>query len=73
MAFLEMKNVEKEFGSIRVLRGVNLEVNEHQVVCLIGHRVAGSPRYCAVSMAWKKFKAAKSGLRMIACLAPAST
>src|SRR4026209_2377221 len=36
MAFLEMKNVEKEFGSMRVLRGVNLEVNEHQVVCLIG-------------------------------------
>jgi polar amino acid transport system ATP-binding protein len=36
MAFLEMKNVEKEFGSIRVLRGINLEVNEHQVVCLIG-------------------------------------
>src|SRR5687768_10943359 len=36
LAFLEMKNVEKEFGSIRVLRGLNLTVNEHQVVCLIG-------------------------------------
>jgi polar amino acid transport system ATP-binding protein len=36
MAFLEMKNVEKEFGPVRVLRGINLEVNEHQVVCLIG-------------------------------------
>ena len=36
MAFLEIKNVEKEFGPIRVLRGVNLSVNEHQVVCLIG-------------------------------------
>jgi polar amino acid transport system ATP-binding protein len=36
MAFLEMKDVAKEFGPVRVLRGLNLEVNEHQVVCLIG-------------------------------------
>ncbi len=36
MAFLEIRNVEKEFGIIRVLRGVNLQVDEHQVVCLIG-------------------------------------
>lgn len=36
MAFLEMVNVEKEFGPIRVLRGVNLLVREHEVVCLIG-------------------------------------
>jgi polar amino acid transport system ATP-binding protein len=31
-----MINVAKEFGPMRVLRGLNLEVNEHQVVCLIG-------------------------------------
>jgi polar amino acid transport system ATP-binding protein len=36
VAFLEMINVAKEFGPMRVLRGLNLEVNEHQVVCLIG-------------------------------------
>lgn len=36
MAFLEIRNVEKEFGHIKVLRGVNLSVDEHQVVCLIG-------------------------------------
>jgi polar amino acid transport system ATP-binding protein len=36
MAFLEIRNVEKEFGPVKVLRGVNMEVNEHQVVCLIG-------------------------------------
>ncbi len=36
MSFLEIRNVEKEFGPIRVLRGVNLSVEEHQVVCLIG-------------------------------------
>jgi polar amino acid transport system ATP-binding protein len=36
MAFLEMKNVEKHFGPVQVLRGINLDVKEHQVVCLIG-------------------------------------
>ena len=36
MAFLEMRNVEKEFGPIKVLRGLNMSVDEHQVVCLIG-------------------------------------
>ena len=36
MAFLEMINVQKEFGPIKVLRGINLNVDEHQVVCLIG-------------------------------------
>ena len=36
MAFLEIRQVEKVFGAIKVLKGVDLEVNEHQVVCLIG-------------------------------------
>ena len=36
MAFLEMHDVEKKFGTTQVLRGLNLNVNEHQVVCLIG-------------------------------------
>src|SRR5687768_18146368 len=36
MAFLEMRQVEKRFGVIEVLRGLDLMVNEHQVVCLIG-------------------------------------
>ena len=36
MAFLEIRDVEKSFAQIKVLRGINLNVNEHQVVCLIG-------------------------------------
>ena len=36
MAFLDIRDVHKEFGAVRVLRGVNLSVDEHQVVCLIG-------------------------------------
>ncbi|MBL8905532.1 MAG: amino acid ABC transporter ATP-binding protein [Rhizobiales bacterium] len=36
LAFLEMRQVEKRFGLIEVLRGLDLNVDEHQVVCLIG-------------------------------------
>jgi polar amino acid transport system ATP-binding protein len=36
MPFLEIKKVEKKFGTVPVLRGLDLNVNEHQVVCLIG-------------------------------------
>lgn len=36
MSFLEIRNVHKRFGSNEVLRGINLSVEEHQVVCLIG-------------------------------------
>ena len=36
MAFLEITGVRKHFGDNEVLRGIDLHVDEHQVVCLIG-------------------------------------
>ena len=36
MAFLEIEGVHKHFGANHVLRGVDLYVDEHDVVCLIG-------------------------------------
>jgi polar amino acid transport system ATP-binding protein len=36
MNFLELRDVHKRFGHNEVLRGVDLIVDEHQVVCLIG-------------------------------------
>jgi polar amino acid transport system ATP-binding protein len=36
MSFLEIRKVDKNFGPIEVLRGIDLSVEEHQVVCLIG-------------------------------------
>ena len=36
MAFLEINGVVKRFLRYEVLRGLNLEVDQHQVVCLIG-------------------------------------
>jgi polar amino acid transport system ATP-binding protein len=41
MAFLELEGVHKWFGSNHVLRGVDLEVAEHDVVCLIGASGSG--------------------------------
>ncbi|MGH6928461.1 MAG: amino acid ABC transporter ATP-binding protein [Dongiaceae bacterium] len=36
MPLLEIKQVAKHFGQHTVLKGLDLEVEEHQVVCLIG-------------------------------------
>jgi polar amino acid transport system ATP-binding protein len=36
MAFLEIIDVHKRYGPVHVLRGVNMSVKEHEVVCLIG-------------------------------------
>jgi polar amino acid transport system ATP-binding protein len=36
VSFLELRDVHKRFGHNEVLKGVDLTVDEHQVVCLIG-------------------------------------
>lgn len=36
MAFMEIREIHKQFGSHKVFSGLSLEVEEHQVVCLIG-------------------------------------
>lgn len=41
MAFLEIQRVYKKFGSTYVLSGINLDVELHQVVCLIGASGSG--------------------------------
>ncbi len=41
MAFLEIQRVYKKFGSLYVLSGINLDVELHQVVCLIGASGSG--------------------------------
>jgi polar amino acid transport system ATP-binding protein len=40
-AFVELENVTKRFGDNVVLRGIDLSVHEHQVVCLIGASGSG--------------------------------
>ncbi|MEJ2631176.1 MAG: amino acid ABC transporter ATP-binding protein [Acidihalobacter sp.] len=36
MSFLEMNDVVKHYGDAQILSGIQLSVEEHQVVCLIG-------------------------------------
>ncbi|MFC6704827.1 amino acid ABC transporter ATP-binding protein [Flexivirga alba] len=41
MAFLEIKNLVKSYGETPVLRNVSLDVDQHEVVCLIGASGSG--------------------------------
>jgi polar amino acid transport system ATP-binding protein len=41
MSSLKLDNVHKSFGDHEVLRGIDLDVAEHQVVCLIGASGSG--------------------------------
>jgi polar amino acid transport system ATP-binding protein len=41
MAFLDIKGVSKSYGHAPVLRGIDLSVEQHQVVCLIGASGSG--------------------------------
>ena len=36
MALIEIRDIHKRFGEHAVFKGLSLEVEEHQVVCLIG-------------------------------------
>jgi len=41
MSFLEIRDVHKFFGEAHILRGIDLDVEVHQVVCLIGASGSG--------------------------------
>jgi polar amino acid transport system ATP-binding protein len=41
MSALQLENVHKSFGQAEVLKGIDLTVSEHQVVCLIGASGSG--------------------------------
>ena len=41
MTALQLENVHKSFGAAEVLKGIDLSVEEHQVVCLIGASGSG--------------------------------
>jgi polar amino acid transport system ATP-binding protein len=41
VAYLEIENVHKRFGLNEVLRGIDLDVDTHEVVCLIGASGSG--------------------------------
>jgi simple sugar transport system ATP-binding protein len=42
---IEMRNIEKHFGSVIALAGVSLEVNTGEVICLLGDNGAGKSSF----------------------------
>ena len=38
---IKIENLEKSFGSLHVLKGINLEVHRGEVVCVIGASGSG--------------------------------
>jgi polar amino acid transport system ATP-binding protein len=41
MSALTLQNVHKSFGKVEVLKGIDLEIAEHEVVCMIGASGSG--------------------------------
>jgi glutamine transport system ATP-binding protein len=45
MAKVRVKGLRKDFGSLEVLRGIDLEVREGEVVCMIGPSGSGKSTF----------------------------
>lgn len=45
MAYFEIKNFTKSFGDLKVLKGVDLEINKGEVVCIIGSSGSGKTTF----------------------------
>ena len=45
MCIIKVKNVTKTFGSLEVLKGINAEINEKEVVCMIGASGSGKSTF----------------------------
>ena len=41
MSALTLEDVHKSFGKVEVLKGIDLEIAEHEVVCMIGASGSG--------------------------------
>jgi branched-chain amino acid transport system ATP-binding protein len=51
MAMLQVDNVNTYYGHIHALKGVNLTIDQGEIVTLIGGNGAGKPPHCAPSPA----------------------
>ena len=59
---LELRGLQVAYGGIRAVRGIDLRVDEGELVCLIGANGAGKAPRCAPSADWCRWPAAKSSM-----------
>lgn len=59
MALLKLENVSASYGSITALKGVDIEVNEGEIITLIGSNGAGKSTTMRVIMGLKRCSAGK--------------
>jgi ABC-type polar amino acid transport system ATPase subunit len=71
--FLELRGVDKRFGDNQVLRGIDLTVAEHQVVCLIGASGCGKSTLLRCVNALEPIQGGTISLRALSSPARGST
>lgn len=57
---IEIKGLKKSFGKHEVLRGIDLTIQDKEVVVIIGRPGPARVRFSAVSITWKNRRPAKS-------------
>ena len=58
---IKIEQLEKSFGDLHVLKGIDLEVNRGEVVCISEHPALANRHCCAASTYWKRPTRATSG------------
>ena len=53
MYILQAVDIHKKFDSLKVLKGVSLQVEKGQVIAVIGPSGSGKVHFCAASITWK--------------------
>ena len=66
---IKATNIWKKFNNLEVLKGIDLEVNEGEVVAVIGPSGGGKAPCCAASTSWKQSIKAASPSTARSCAA----
>lgn len=61
---IEIKGVKKSFGENHILKGVDLDIKDGEVIVILGPAAAAKRRFCDASVFLKKQMKA-NGLKMV--------
>ena len=59
---IKIEQLEKSFGALHVLKGINLEIHQGEVVCIIGASGSGKSTLLRCINCWKRPTPVTSGL-----------